>query len=79
VKQLAEQIPGLTEQDRRKILRRLPTFVLANNRRVDFVLSTTGKKSLDYYPYNAADLKELLAEHHRAKAAPAETKSEEKK
>ena len=79
VKQLAEQIPDLTAQDREKIYRRLPIFVLANNRRVDIVLSTTGKKSLEYYPYKAADLKALLAEPHRAKAAPKETKTEVKK
>jgi hypothetical protein len=79
VKQLAEQDPNLTDQDRKKVYRRLPIFVLANNRRVDIVLSTTGKKSLEYYPYNAADLKALLAEPHRAKAAPAETQTEEKK
>ena len=76
MKQLAEQIPDLTAQDREKIYRRLPIFVLANNRRVDIVLSTTGKKSLEYYPYKAADLKALLAEPHRAKAAPKETKTE---
>jgi hypothetical protein len=76
VKQLTEQNPDLTDQDRKKVYRRFPIFVLANNRRVDIVLSTTGKKSLEYYPYNAADLKALLAEPHRAKAAPEETKTE---
>jgi outer membrane protein OmpA-like peptidoglycan-associated protein len=79
VKQLAEQNSDLTDQDRKKIYRRLPIFVLANNRRVDIVLSTTGKKSLEYYPYKAADLKALLAEPHRAKAAPKETKTEVRK
>jgi hypothetical protein len=87
VKQLAEQIPDLTAQDREKIYRRLPTFVLANNRRVDIVVSTTGKSSFKYYPYRAADLKELLREPARAKkaapkeakAAPKEAKAEVKK
>jgi hypothetical protein len=79
VKALAQQIPDLTDQDRKKIYRRLSTFVLANNRRVDIVLSTTGKKSLQYYPYKAADLKTLLAEHRTAKAAPKEAKAEAKK
>jgi hypothetical protein len=87
VKQLAEQIPDLTAQDREKIYRRLPTFVLANNRRVDIVVSTTGKSSLKYYPYKAADLKELLREPAQAKkaapkeakAAPKEAKAEVKK
>ncbi len=79
VKQLAEQIPDLTDQDRRKIYHRLPTFVLANNRRVDIVFSATGKKSLEFYPYKAADLKELLRGPAVSKAAPKETKAEEKK
>jgi outer membrane protein OmpA-like peptidoglycan-associated protein len=70
VKQLAEQIPDLTPADREKVYRRFATFVLANNRRVDIVLSTTGKRSLEYYPYKAADLRELLREPARAKAAP---------
>jgi outer membrane protein OmpA-like peptidoglycan-associated protein len=60
VKQLLGQIPNLTDQDRKKVLRRLPTFVLANNRRVDIVLGTTGKRSTQYYPYSASDLKKLL-------------------
>jgi outer membrane protein OmpA-like peptidoglycan-associated protein len=79
VKQLAAEDPSLTDQDRAKINKRLPVFVLANNRRVDVVLTTTGKKSLKYYPYNAADLKVLLAGPHRGKAAPKETKTEVKK
>jgi outer membrane protein OmpA-like peptidoglycan-associated protein len=60
VRQLLEQIPNLTDQDRKKIRRRFPTFVLGNNRRVDMVLSTTGKRSTQYYPYTAEDLKQLL-------------------
>jgi outer membrane protein OmpA-like peptidoglycan-associated protein len=79
VKQLAEQIPGLTDQDRKKVYRRLPTFVLANNRRVDLVLSATGKRSSEFYPYNAADLKALLREPAGGQAAPKEKKAEEKK
>jgi len=79
VKQLTEQNPDLTAQDRKKVYRRLPFFVLANNRRVDFVLSTTGKRSLQYYPYKAADLKALLAEAHRPAAEAKETKTEVKK
>jgi len=60
VKQLLDQIPNLTDQDRRKIRRQFPRFVLANNRRVDIVLSTTGKRSTQYYPYTASDLKKIL-------------------
>jgi len=79
VKQLAEQIPDLTAQDRKKVYRNLPTFVLANNRRVDIVLTTTGKRSLQYYPYTAADLKELLRGGGVGKAAPKEAKAEVQK
>jgi len=79
VKQLLDQIPNLTDQERSKVRRRLPIFVLANNRRVDIVLSTTGKRSTDYYPYTAEDLKELLREAHRGTAAPKEAKAGEKK
>jgi hypothetical protein len=79
VKQLTQQNPDLTDQDRKMVSRRFEIFWLANNRRVDIVLSTTGKKSLQYYPYKAADLKALLAEsHHRAKAARKEAKAESK-
>jgi outer membrane protein OmpA-like peptidoglycan-associated protein len=60
VRQLLDQIPNLTDQDRKKIRRRLPVFVLGNNRRVDMVLSTTGKRSTQYYPYTASDLKQIL-------------------
>jgi outer membrane protein OmpA-like peptidoglycan-associated protein len=79
VKQLLDQIPNLTDKDRSKVRHRLPIFVLANNRRVDFVLSTTGKKSTQFYPYTAEDLKELLREPHRRAAAPNEAKGGEKK
>ena len=45
---------------------------MANNRRVDVRLSTTGQSSLRYYPYNSDDLKVLLGEEKRAgKKAPA--------
>jgi len=60
VRQLLDQIPNLTDQDRKKIRRRLPVFVLGNNRRVDMVLGSTGKKSTQYYPYTATDLKQIL-------------------
>ena len=69
VKQLTEQNPNLTPEDRKRVEKQLPTFLLANNRRVDVVLSTTGQKSLQYFPYNSEDLKVLLGEPPKAKAA----------
>jgi hypothetical protein len=52
--------------------------MLANNRRVDVVLSTTGQKSLQYFPYNSEDLKVLLGAPPKAKAAPRKAKAKVK-
>jgi outer membrane protein OmpA-like peptidoglycan-associated protein len=60
VLELNEQNPNLTPQDRRRVARQLNTFRMANNRRVDVTLSTTGQKSLRYFPYNSDDLNVLL-------------------
>jgi outer membrane protein OmpA-like peptidoglycan-associated protein len=79
VKQLTEQNPNLTPDDRKRVEKRLPTFLLANNRRVDVVLSTTGQKSLQYYPYNSEDLKVLLGPPPKAQAAPRKAKAKVKK
>ncbi|MGA9058646.1 MAG: OmpA family protein, partial [Terriglobia bacterium] len=78
VKQLTEQNPNLTPEDRERVLRHFPTFMLANNRRVDVVLSTTGQKSLQYFPYNSEDLKVLLGPSPKAKAAHRKAKAEVK-
>jgi hypothetical protein len=75
VKQLTETNPNLTPEDRKRVLRQFPTFLLANNRRVDVVLSTTGQTSLQYYPYNSEDLKVLLGAPPKAKAAPRKAKA----
>jgi outer membrane protein OmpA-like peptidoglycan-associated protein len=79
VKELLQQIPGMSDQDRRKVERRLFTFVLANNRRVDLVVTTTGKRSNEFYPYKAPDLKLLLREPSLPKAEPEAAKPETKK
>jgi outer membrane protein OmpA-like peptidoglycan-associated protein len=60
VKQLEEQNPNVSAAERQKVLRNLPTTVLANNRRVDVVLSTTGQTSLRYFPHNAEDAADLM-------------------
>jgi outer membrane protein OmpA-like peptidoglycan-associated protein len=79
VRQLTEQNPNLTPDDRKRVEKHLPTFLLANNRRVDVVLSTTGQKSLQYYPYNSEDLKVLLGPPPKAQAAPRKAKAKVKK
>ena len=60
VKNLVQQNSDLSDADRQKMLRKLPVIVLAQNRRVDIVLSTTGQQSVRMYPFNAADSLTLL-------------------
>jgi outer membrane protein OmpA-like peptidoglycan-associated protein len=60
VKQLLEQNPNLSAEEREKILARIQTIVLANNRRVDITLNTTGQESARMYPFNATDYKALV-------------------
>ncbi len=79
VRKLLDQDQAVSPEDKRKILRNLRTIVLANNRRVDVVLSTTGQQSARLYPYNAPDSRELLAEARgkrpaKAKKTPAPRK-----
>ena len=62
--QVKEQIaknPDLSDGDRRKMLSNLRVIVLANNRRVDISLSTTGQQSVRRYPFNAKDALRLLS------------------
>jgi outer membrane protein OmpA-like peptidoglycan-associated protein len=60
VKELVVQNTDLSAADRQKVLRNLAVIVLAQNRRVDVVLSTTGEQSIRLYPFNAADSLTLL-------------------
>jgi outer membrane protein OmpA-like peptidoglycan-associated protein/opacity protein-like surface antigen len=66
VKELVEQNPDLSEADRNKVLGDLTIIVLAQNRRVDVTLSTTGQQSVRLYPFNAADSLTLLDEKSQA-------------
>ncbi len=52
--------PELTPEQRQKILDHLTTIILASNRRVDIMLTTTGQQSLRQYPFNAVDSLTLL-------------------
>ncbi len=61
VKQLVEQQTNLSDTERKKLLRNLPNLVLAQNRRVDVVLSTTGEQSIRQYPFDATDAKVLMS------------------
>jgi outer membrane protein OmpA-like peptidoglycan-associated protein len=60
VKQLLEGNPNLSEEERRQNMGNLRTLVLANNRRVDITLNTTGQQSLRQYPYEAEDFARLI-------------------
>lgn len=62
VKALVEQNPDLTDTERAKVLENLNVIVLAQNRRVDVTLSTTGQQSVRLYPFNAADAITLIQE-----------------
>ncbi len=59
---LVEQNPDLTPEQKASTLKRLSVIVLAQNRRVDITLSTTGQQSVQLYPFNAADAMTLLEE-----------------
>jgi outer membrane protein OmpA-like peptidoglycan-associated protein len=63
VKQLLEGNPDLSAEVREKALQKLPTIVLANNRRVDMTLTTTGEESARQYPFMAEDFA-LLADRN---------------
>jgi len=62
VREQMEQNPDLTPEDRRKYLQgnNMLIITLAQNRRVDVVLSTTGQKSVRRYPFNAQDALTLI-------------------
>jgi outer membrane protein OmpA-like peptidoglycan-associated protein len=62
--QVRQQIgsnPDVSEDDRQKMLSNLTVIVLANNRRVDVSLSTTGQQSVRRYPFNARDALALIS------------------
>ena len=76
--QIREQIaqnPDLSPSDRRQMLNNLAVMVLANNRRVDVSLSTTGQQSTRRYPFNARDYLALISTQGVAKKAPVKSKA----
>jgi len=60
VMQQMEQNPNLSPEDRQKALEKKRTIVLANNRRVDITLSTTGQESVRQYPFQSQDFPTLV-------------------
>jgi len=61
IKGLIAQDPELSPADKQKMLNNLQVMVLANNRRVDVTLSTTGQQSTRLYPFNAKDFLALIS------------------
>src|SRR5712692_3132834 len=61
VKNLIEADTGLSPAEKQKILKNLLSVRLANNRRVDVTLSTTGEQSVRRFPFSAKDALTLLS------------------
>lgn len=61
IRQQMDANPDLSEDDRKKMRSNLTVIVLANNRRVDVSLSTTGQQSVRRYPFNAKDALALIS------------------
>jgi outer membrane protein OmpA-like peptidoglycan-associated protein len=82
VKKLLEEDPDITPADKQKLVKNLLTVRLANNRRVDVTLSTTGEQSVRRFPFNAKDALTLLsrggAEKGKAKAPAPKTAAPKK-
>jgi outer membrane protein OmpA-like peptidoglycan-associated protein len=70
IKEQMEQNPDLTPDDRKQMLKNLAVMVLANNRRVDVTLSTTGQQSVRRYPFNAKDFLALISTKGGEKKPP---------
>jgi outer membrane protein OmpA-like peptidoglycan-associated protein len=72
VQKLIEADAELSAAEKQKILKNLLTVRLANNRRVDVTLSTTGEQSVRRFPFSAKDALTLLSraggEKEKAKA-----------
>ena len=74
IKQQMADNPDLSAEERQKMMRNLPLLVLANNRRVDVTLSTTGQQSVRRYPFNARDFLALISPKGGDKRPPVKKK-----
>jgi hypothetical protein len=61
VKQLVDENPDWSPEERVRFESHLQIIVWANNRRVDVALSTMGQQSVRLYPFNAKDSLALLS------------------
>jgi outer membrane protein OmpA-like peptidoglycan-associated protein/opacity protein-like surface antigen len=74
IKEQIAQNPDLSPDDRQQMLNNLQVLVLANNRRVDVSLSTTGQQSTHRYPFNAKDYLALINTKGGEKKPPVKKK-----
>ncbi|HZV90167.1 MAG TPA: OmpA family protein [Candidatus Binatus sp.] len=74
IRQQMADNPDLSADERQKMMRNLPLLVLANNRRVDVTLSTTGQQSVRRYPFNAKDFLALISPKGGEKKPPVRKK-----
>ena len=74
VKEQIAQNPELTPANQQQMLNNLSLLVLANNRRVDVTLSTTGQQSVRGYPFNAKDYLALINPKGGEKKPPVKKK-----
>jgi outer membrane protein OmpA-like peptidoglycan-associated protein len=58
--QMADNL-DLTPEERQQLEKNFSVLILANNRRVDITLSTTGLQSIRRYPFNAKDFLALVS------------------
>ncbi|MFY9741546.1 MAG: OmpA family protein, partial [Candidatus Sulfotelmatobacter sp.] len=79
VKELLEQNPNLTADERQKELVKIQTIALANNRRVDITLTTTGQESARTYPFNTADFAALVSRGKPVEEGKVENAAEKEK
>jgi outer membrane protein OmpA-like peptidoglycan-associated protein len=76
VKQAVEQDPNLTPAQKKQLTQNANVLALAQSRRVDVTLSTTGQTSVRQFPFNAEDALNLINPKGTGKtAAPAGKKA----
>ena len=77
VKKLLDADSSLAPAEKQKLVKNIDTVRMANNRRVDVTLSTTGEQSVRQFPFNAKDALTLLSRggpaRGKAKAAVAKS------
>ena len=79
IKQQMADNPELSPEERQQLEKNFSVIVLANNRRVDITLSTTGQQSVRRYPFNAKDFLALISTKGGETKQPARQSSKKRK